>query len=72
MIDLAQVQTELSCARAARIAVETVGDEIEALVLDMQNHAWHRIALSLRRDLRSALVQAAELAFIAGRGAPRP
>ena len=45
MIDLAQVQTELSCARAARIAVETVGDEIEALVLDMQNHAWHRVAL---------------------------
>ena len=46
MIDLAQVQTELSCARRARIAVETVGDEIEALVLDMQNHAWHRIALA--------------------------
>lgn len=46
MIDLQQVQTELSCARAARIAVETVGDEIEALVLDMQNHAWHRIALA--------------------------
>jgi hypothetical protein len=45
MIDLAQVQTELSCARAARIAVETAGNEIEALVLDMQNHAWHRVAL---------------------------
>jgi hypothetical protein len=46
MIDLAQVQTELRCARAARMAAETVGDEIEALVLDMQNHAWHRIALA--------------------------
>ena len=46
MIDLAQVQTELSCARATRIAVETVGNEIDALVLDMQNHAWHRIALA--------------------------
>jgi hypothetical protein len=45
MIDLAQVQTELSCARAARIAAETAGNEIEALVLDMQNHAWHRVAL---------------------------
>jgi 23S rRNA maturation-related 3'-5' exoribonuclease YhaM len=45
MIDLQQVQTELSCARAARIAVETVGDEIDALVLDMQNHAWQRVAL---------------------------
>jgi hypothetical protein len=46
MINLQQVQTELSCARAARVAVEKSGNEIEALVLDMQNHAWHRIALA--------------------------
>ena len=46
MIDFQQVQTELSCARAARIAVEKSGNEIEALVLDMQNHAWHRVALA--------------------------
>jgi hypothetical protein len=45
MIDLQQVQSELKCARAARIAVETAGSEIEALVLDMQNHAWQRVAL---------------------------
>jgi hypothetical protein len=45
MIDLAQVQAELSCARAARLAAEAAGSEIEALVLDMQNHAWHRVAL---------------------------
>ena len=44
MIDLQQVQAELSCARAARIAVETAGSEIEALVLDMQQHAWQRLA----------------------------
>ena len=25
--------------------METAGNEIEALVLDMQNHAWHRVAL---------------------------
>ena len=29
----------------ARIAVEAAGSEIEALVLDMQNHAWQRVAL---------------------------
>jgi hypothetical protein len=45
MIDLRQVQTELNSARRMRIAVETAGNEIEALVLDMQNHAWHRVAL---------------------------
>ena len=45
MIDLQQVQTELNCARRTRIAVETAGNEIEALVLDMQNHAWQRVAL---------------------------
>ena len=45
MIDLREVQSELSCARATRIAVEAAGNEIEALVLDMQNHAWHRVAL---------------------------
>ena len=46
MIDLQQVQAELQCARAARIAVETAGEEIEALLLDMQQRAWHRVALS--------------------------
>ncbi len=45
MIDLQQVQSELSCARKMRIAVEAAGTEIEALVLDMQNHAWNRVAL---------------------------
>jgi len=45
MVDLQQVQAELSSARRMRIAVETAGNEIEALVLDMQNHAWHRVAL---------------------------
>jgi hypothetical protein len=50
MIDLQQVQAELTCARRARLAVETAGNEIEALVLDMhnlhmQNHAWQRVAL---------------------------
>ena len=46
MIDLQQVEAELSCARRARIAAEAAGCEIEALVLDMQRHAWHRVALS--------------------------
>jgi len=45
MVDLQQVQAELSSARRMRIAVETAGNEIEALVVDMQNHAWHRVAL---------------------------
>jgi len=45
MIDLQQVQTELSCARQARMAVEAAGTEIEAIVLDMQQHAWQRVAL---------------------------
>ena len=45
MIDLREVQAELSCARQARIAVDAAGSEIEALVLDMQNHAWQRVAL---------------------------
>ena len=45
MIDLNQVQAELSCARAARMAAEAAGCEIESLVLDMQQHAWHRLAL---------------------------
>ena len=45
MIDLRDVQAELTCARRARIAVEAAGSEIEALVLDMQNHAWQRVAL---------------------------
>jgi hypothetical protein len=45
MIDLQQVQAELSCAREARLAAEAAGSEIEALLLDMQQHAWHRLAL---------------------------
>jgi hypothetical protein len=45
MIDLQQVQAELSHARQARIAAEAAGTEIEAIVLDMQQHAWHRLAL---------------------------
>jgi hypothetical protein len=45
VIDLQQVQTELHCARQARIAVEAAGSEIEALVQDMQQHAWHRLML---------------------------
>jgi hypothetical protein len=45
MIDLRAVQAELSCARQARIAAQAAGCEIEALVLDMQRHAWHRVAL---------------------------
>jgi hypothetical protein len=45
MIDRQQVQAELSCARAARLAAEAAGCEIEALVHDMQQHAWHRLAL---------------------------
>jgi len=45
MIDFQQVQAELNCARRARIAAEAAGCEIEALVLDMQNHAWQRVAL---------------------------
>ena len=45
MIDLGQVQAELSCARASRLAAEQAEREIEALVLDMQSNAWHRLAL---------------------------
>jgi hypothetical protein len=45
MIDLQQVQMELNGARRARLAVETAEHEIEALVLDMQAHAWHRVGL---------------------------
>ena len=45
MIDLQQVQVELSGARRARLAVETAEHEIEALILDMQNHEWNRVAL---------------------------
>jgi hypothetical protein len=44
MIDLAHVQAELKGARRARLAVEACGNEIEALVLDMQRHAWQRLA----------------------------
>ena len=45
MIDLREVQAELSCARAARAAVEASETEIEGLVLDMQSHDWTRVAL---------------------------
>lgn len=45
MIDLREAQAELRCARASRIAVEAAESEIGALVLDMQNHAWQRVAL---------------------------
>ena len=44
MIDLSQVEAELNGARRARRAVEACGYEIEALVLDMQQHAWQRLA----------------------------
>jgi hypothetical protein len=44
MIDLSHVQAELNGARRARLAVEASGHEIEALVLDMQQHAWQRLA----------------------------
>ena len=62
MIDLQQVQMELNGARRARLAVETAEHEIEALVLDMQNHEWNRVALVDAldgRELRHASVQAA-------------
>ena len=45
MVDLQQVQAELSCARRARLAVEAAEHEIEALVLDMQSADWQRVAL---------------------------
>jgi 23S rRNA maturation-related 3'-5' exoribonuclease YhaM len=46
MIDLRNIQAELSNARQVRLKTEEAGCEIEALVLDMQNHAWHRVALA--------------------------
>lgn len=46
MIDLREVQAELSHARQVRLKTEEAGCEIEALVLDMQNHAWNKVALS--------------------------
>jgi hypothetical protein len=46
MIDLREVQEELSHARQVRRATEAAGCEIEALVLDMQNHAWSKVALA--------------------------
>ena len=46
MIDLRDVQAELSHARQVRLKTEEAGCAIEALVLDMQNHAWNRVALS--------------------------
>jgi hypothetical protein len=50
MIDLRDVQAELSHARQVRLKTEEAGCEIEALVLDMQNHAWNRVALVDLRD----------------------
>ena len=46
MIDLRELQDELTHARRVRLAAEEAGCAIEALVLDMQNHAWHRVALA--------------------------
>jgi hypothetical protein len=46
MIDLREVQAELQSARASRVAVEQAECEIEALVCEMQHHAWHRVALA--------------------------
>ena len=40
MVDLQQVETELSLARRARRAVEAAEHEIEALVHDMQSQSW--------------------------------
>jgi hypothetical protein len=45
MIDLQQVEAELSCARRARLAVEAAGDEIESLLHDMQSRDWQHLAL---------------------------
>jgi hypothetical protein len=45
VIDLRQVQIELSGARRARLAVETAEHEIEAFVIDLQSDAWSRLAL---------------------------
>ena len=42
MIDLQEVQAELTHARAARVAVEAAESEIEGLVHDMQSPAWPR------------------------------
>jgi hypothetical protein len=46
MIDLRDVQAELQHARETRFAVEKTECEIEALVIDMQHHAWQRVALA--------------------------
>ena len=46
MIDLQEVQAELSEARAARVAVEAAESELEGLVHDMQSPAWPRLALA--------------------------
>jgi hypothetical protein len=46
MIDRREVQAELQCARETRVAVEKTECEIEALVYDMQHHAWQRVALA--------------------------
>ena len=45
MIDLSQVQAELTHARAARVAVEAAESEIDGLVHDMQSPVWSRVAL---------------------------
>src|ERR1043165_1968254 len=45
MIDPTEIKAELSCARAARAALEAAESEIEGLVGDMRSTAWPRIAL---------------------------
>jgi hypothetical protein len=45
MINLREVQAELSCARQARAAIEASETEIEGLVVDMQSPIWPRISL---------------------------
>jgi hypothetical protein len=44
MIDSQTVQSELSHARAARLAAEAAGEEMEALVHEMQQHHWALLA----------------------------
>jgi hypothetical protein len=44
MIDIQTVQSELSHARASRLAAVEAGDEMEALVHEMQQHHWALLA----------------------------
>jgi len=45
MIDPTEIKAELTCARAARAAIEAAESEIEGLVGDMRSTAWPRMAL---------------------------